>query len=349
MNERRSIANRLVTRFLALPEPVLAKLTKMGAPIEVDGRVLNRSVQALLHVSEQVGVERSDADPEARRAELRKLAGIGMPTRTNVHVVDRVADLSTERRPIRVYRRFGTMKRVPAIVYFHGGGWMTGDLDTHDGSCRLLADVTGCVVVAVDYRLAPEHPFPAATDDACAAYRWVHEHADELGVTSGRVGVMGDSAGGTLAAVVAQQCANDPDVPAPVAQCLVYPATDAHMDTPSIHALADGYFLTEAGMEWFRGNYLLDETDWDDVRASPALADDLTGLAPAVVATAGFDPLRDEGNAYAAALAAAGVKVTARCYDDMVHGFFGMGVLPGGMAIATEICAAMGDLMHASG
>ena len=155
---------------------------------------------------------------------------------------------------------------------------------------------------------------------------------------------MGDSAGGTLAAVVAQQCRDD-EV-SPVAQCLVYPATDAHMDSPSVALFADGFFLSRVDMEWFRAQYLTSAAAYDDVRASPLLAEDVSGLAPAVVVTAGFDPLRDEGDAYAARLAEAGVPVVHRCYDDMVHGFFGMGVLPGGLDTITEISAAMGTLLH---
>jgi acetyl esterase len=283
-------------------------------PVVRDGRVLNRRVQAMLAFAERTGQNREGGgDVEARRRDMRRLAPVGMPRRTSVRTVDRIIAGPEAAIPVRVYRRFGLSEPVPAIVYFHGGGWVTGDLDTHDGSCRLLADVTGCVVVAVDYRLAPEHPFPAAVVDAVAAYEWVHRNAAELGVQPGRVGVMGDSAGGNLAAVVAQQTHRDGanGVPDPVAQCLVYPALDAHLAQPS-----------------------------------PLLAPDLTGLAPAAVFTAGFDPLRDEGRAYADALAQAGVPVQYRCYDDLVHGFFGMGVLPDGMAVASEICAAMGELVH---
>lgn len=342
----RSILNRLVTGFLGLPAPVLARVTGVDGPVVVDGRALHPALVALLAIGERTGQSRSIADPVERRAELRKYAGIGMPSRTDVRVTDRVATLGDVERRVRVYRPFGINEELPGIVFFHGGGWVTGDLDTHDGSCRLLAVTARAVVVAVDYRLAPEDPFPAGVNDAIAGYRWVVEHAAELGVRAERVGVMGDSAGGTLAAVVAQQVRGDGDVPAPAAQCLVYPATDARMQSRSIDLFSSGFFLDVASMEWFRAHYLPDSADWLDVRASPLLADDLTGLPPAVVVTAGFDPLRDEGNAYAAALAAAGVPVITRCYDDMVHGFFGMAVLPGGLATATEICTAMGHLLH---
>lgn len=346
---QRSLANRVATRVLGLPAPVLGRLAGVQAPIEVDGRVLHPSLAALLRVAERSGMTRSTADVASRRAELDRFAGIGMPRRTDVRVVDRVADLGEVSRPVRVYRPFGIADELPAVAYFHGGGWVTGGLDTHDGTCRLLAATANVAVVAVDYRLAPEHPFPAAVDDSIAGYRWVVEHATELGVRADRVGVMGDSAGGTLAAAVAQHVRGDADVPAPAAQCLVYPATDAHMTSGSHESLAEGFFLTREDMHWFRGHYLPDEADWDDVRASPLLADDVSGLPPAVVVTAGFDPLRDEGIAYAARLRDAGVPVIARCYDDMVHGFFGMGVLPGGMATATEICTAMGALLHDDG
>jgi acetyl esterase len=346
---QRSVLNRLVTGLLGLPAPILALVSGASGPVVVDGRALHPALVALLAIEERTGLSRTIENPVERRAELRRYAGIGMPRRTDVRVTDRVATLGDVERPVRIYRPFGITNELPAVAYFHGGGWVTGDLDTHDGTCRLLAATAQVVVVAVDYRLAPEDPFPAGVDDAVAGYRWVVEHAAELGVRADRVGVMGDSAGGTLAAVVAQQVRGDGDVPAPAAQCLVYPATDAHMSSGSHESLAEGFFLTREDMHWFRGHYLPNEADWDDVRASPLLADDLAGLPPAVVVTAGFDPLRDEGNAYAAALSAAGVPVIARCYDDMVHGFFGMGVLPGGMATATEICAAMGALLHDDG
>ncbi|MBS1847738.1 MAG: alpha/beta hydrolase [Actinobacteria bacterium] len=343
---RRSVANRAATRLLGLPPWLLDRLGGVHGPVVRDGRVLHPALAALLGIAARTGQDRSIGDAVARRAELDRLAGLGMPTRTDVRVVERVADLGGVERRVRVYRPFTVVDEMPGIVYYHGGGWVTGSLVSHDGTCRVLAAEADCVVVAVDYRLAPEDPFPAAVDDAVAAYRWTVEHARELGVTDGRIGVMGDSAGGTLAAVVAQQVASVADVPAPAAQGLIYPATDAHLSSRSIEVFADGFFLSRADMEWFRARYLPDEATWDDVRASPLLAEDLSGLPPALVATAGFDPLRDEGDAYAHRLADAGVRVVHRCYDDMVHGFFGMGVLPSGMETITELCRAMGELVR---
>jgi acetyl esterase len=295
------------------------------------------------------------------RTQLRRAARAVMPVRTDVHVTGRLV-----RRPtgtpdigVRIYRRFGSglgrrsRDLLPAIVYFHGGGWVTGDLDTHDATCRMLAVASRCLVVAVDYRLAPEHTFPAAVDDALAAYAWVHRHAGELGIADGQVGVMGESAGATLAAVVAQETrggepASGSDVPPPVAQGLIYPVVDVRFDTDSMETLGEGFLVTRDAMEYYRGEYLPLRADWDTPRASPLRAGDLRGLAPALVVTAGFDPLRDDGANYADALRKAGVDVEYRCYDDQVHGFMGMGVLPDSLALATEACDSMGRLMRRS-
>lgn len=346
MRERRSIATRAASALLALPEDWLLRLSGAGMPVVRDGRVLDPRVQALLALGDRTGATDRAGTPEERRADLRRLAAVGMPVRTNVLVNERVLPGPASELRVRIYRRPDGLAATPAIVYFHGGGWVTGDLDTHDGSCRLIADITGCTVIAVDYRLAPEAPFPAAPLDGIAAYRWVHEHAFELSVLPGRVGVMGDSAGGTLAAVVSQLAHDDPEVPDPVAQCLIYPSTDSNFRTPSIETFAEGFSLTRESMNWFRQQYLPDPATLDDPRASPLLRSDLSGLAPAIIVTAGFDPLRDDGRLYAEALSAAGVEVRYRCYDDQIHGFFGMGVLPDGMAMASEICAEMGDWMR---
>ncbi len=343
---RYSLANRIARGLLALPPAALSTLSGVRRPVERDGRILQPALAGLLGLAARAGVDRTSDDAWVRREELDRVTAVGMPTRTDVRVVDRVVDLNGQMRPVRVYRPFGITEALPGVVFYHGGGWVTGGLDSHDGVCRVLAAEARAVVVAVDYRLAPEHPFPAAVDDAIAGYAWTVAHTAGLGIVPGRVGVMGDSAGATLAAVVSQQVTGDDAVPAPVAQGLVYPSTNAHMDSPSIELFAEGFFLSRASLEWYRARYLTEEAQRDDVRVSPGLADDVSGLPAALVVTAGFDPLRDEGDAYAARLADAGVPVVHRCYDDMVHGFFGMGVLPGGLATIEEICAAMGTLLH---
>jgi acetyl esterase len=207
--------------------------------------------------------------------------------------------------------------------------------------------------VSVAYRLAPEDPYPAAVDDALAAYGWVQRHSNEVGHAEGQVGVMGDSAGGNLAAVVALETrpgsGGSSDLPPPVAQGLVYPVLDARLDSGSVRSAGTGFFLTLESMEFFRSCYVPDRSLWETARVSPLLADDHSDLAPALVVTAGFDPLRDDGARYAEALAKSGVDVAYRCYDDQLHGFMGMGVLPDSLALATEVGDAMGRLMRRAG
>jgi acetyl esterase len=356
--------------LLSHPDVVLGLLGR-PAPIEVDGRVLNRSTQALLELANRFRPQPGTGgdvpvgfDPVAIRRQAR-LARLAMPVRTDVHVVGRVVPGPAGGRglPVRIYRQFGTGigadaagRRPGAIVYYHGGGWVTGDLATHDAGCRLLAAVSGCLVVSVGYRLAPEHPFPAAVDDALAAYAWVQGHSDELGHAEGQVGVMGDSAGGNLAAAVAlktrptsgRKGSGQAGLPPPIAQGLIYPALDARLDSASMRTFGDGFFLTRESMETFRASYLPDRELWETATVSPLLADDHRHLPPALVVTAGFDPLRDDGANYADALRRSGVEVEYRCYDDQVHGFMGMGVLADSYALATEVDDAMGRLMRRS-
>jgi len=340
---RMSLVARLARRFLALPD---AWIDRLAGPLEVrDGRVLNRRVQALLALGKRTGQMSLPREVATARANLKRLGGIGMPRVTSVYSYERRIPGPGGVLAVRVYRRFGAAATPPAIVYLHGGGWVSGDLDSHDGSCRLLAEVSGCAVIAVDYRRAPEHPFPAALEDALAAYAWVHENAAELSIEPGCIGVMGDSAGGNLSAVLALE-AKQGRVPMPAAQGLIYPAVDLELRAPSHTSIGPGFGLDRAAIEWLRHLYLADSSQWRSPRVSPIYADDLSGLAPALIVTAGFDPLRDDGRMYADALRAAGVPVHYRCYDDMIHGFFGMGLLPEGMAVAIEVCAAMGDLMR---
>ena len=227
--------------------------------------------------------------------------------------------------PVRIYRPEGRAP-FPALVYFHGGGWVIGSVETHDGSCRDLANRIGCVVVSVDYRLAPESRFPAAAEDCFAATRWVAAHAGELGVDARRIGVGGDSAGGNLAAVVALM-ARDRSGPALRHQLLVYPVTDADFTRASYRENAEGYLLTTKAMEWFWGHYAPEAAQRTEPYAAPLRAKDLAGLPPAFVLTAEYDPLRDEGEAYAQRLEQAGVPTVRTRYAGAIHGFFAMGLL----------------------
>ena len=248
--------------------------------------------------------------------------------------------------PLRVYRPAGVADgtRVPAYLFFHGGGWVIGDVNTHDVLCRQLTAASGASVISVDYRLAPEHKFPAAADDSWAATTWVVAHAAELGLDASRLAVGGDSAGGNLAAVVALM-ARDAGGPAIKLQTLIYPVTDVMRETRSYGDFADGYLLTRDSMRWFIAHYLPSGDQARDWRASPLRAPSLAGLPPALIITAGFDPLRDEGEMFAGRLRDAGNMVDYVCYGGMVHGFAGMGKL---IDTAQRVVALVGDaLRHA--
>ncbi len=223
--------------------------------------------------------------------------------------------------PIRIYTPVGGSDG-GCLVFFHGGGFVIGSLNSHDGLCRNLANASEATVIAVDYRLAPEHPFPAAVDDALAAVKWVEAHARDLGVDPHRLAVAGDSAGGNLATVACQLAKKSG--PQICFQLLIYPGTKANANTASMSENAHGYILDKPTIEWFRDNYLPEGTDMSDPRHSPLLAEDLSGLPPALVITAEYDPLRDEGKAYADRMAGSGVDVTYKNYDDMTHVFFNM-------------------------
>ena len=242
---------------------------------------------------------------------------------------------------VRHYRPAGSAagQKLPALVFFHGGGWVIGDLDTHDVLCREFSNGAGCAVFAIDYRMGPEHPFPAAIDDAIAATRHFSGHAADYNIDATRMAVGGDSAGGNMSAVVAL-AVRDAGGPKLKYQLLIYPATDQRMRHPSHKSNGAGYLLTRELIEYFRGHYLPDAKHYEDWRASPLLAKDLSGLPPAYVLTAGFDPLVDEGREYADRLAAAGVEVEYRCFDDMVHGFIIMGGVLDTARVAVAGCAA---------
>lgn len=242
--------------------------------------------------------------------------------------------------PVRIYTPAGS-GLFPVLVFFHGGGWVICDLDTHDGLCRSLANGTGCVVVSVDYRLAPEHKFPAAPEDCYAATQWVAAHAAEINGDPSKIAIGGDSAGGNLTAVVAQM-ARDQDGPKLIFQLLIYPGTDFGMKSRSIEENAEGYYLTRDDMLWFRNHYLNSDADRENPLASPMLAASLKGLPPALVITAQYDPLRDEGEAYGHKMEAAGVPVKISRYDGMIHGFLSMApFIDGGKRAIEECCHAL--------
>jgi acetyl esterase len=251
---------------------------------------------------------------------------------------------------LRLYRPFGSaaQERLPLLVFFHGGGWIAGDLDAYDSLCCALANHACCAVLSVDYRLAPEHPFPAAVDDAYAAALWAQQHAAELAVDAGRIAVGGDSAGGNLAAVTAI-LARDRGGPRLVFQLMVYPTTDQSSERPSQRQFGRGYLLELEAIRYFQRKYLPHPRDYRDWRASPLLRQDLAGLPPALVLSAGFDPLLDDCIAYVERLSAARVAVQHRCFDGMIHGFVTLGKRFTASAEAIELAAsALRDAFHAA-
>ena len=266
--------------------------------------------------------------PKEARQMFRETRPASTPPAPQIGAVRDLLAEGVQAIPLRVYRPAGVAdsRRLPVLVYFHGGGWVIGDLETHDVLCRQLTAEAGVSVIAVDYRVAPEHKFPAAVDDAWAATRWIAAHAAELSVDADRLAVGGDSAGGNLAAVVAL-LARDAGGPRIALQILLYPVTDLASESQSYADLADGYMLTRDSMSWFRAHYLTKENDAADWRVSPLRARSLAGLPPALVVTAGYDPLRDEGEAYARRLREAGVSVDAVSFGGMIHGFVPMGRL----------------------
>ncbi|MEI6792177.1 MAG: alpha/beta hydrolase [Actinomycetes bacterium] len=299
-----------------------------GTPTVRDGQTLDPGLQLLLKLmamAPQPQMERlSPVQARAGVTETRSLisapqlpmasvtettvAGAEGPLRARLYVPEECKDSAS-----------------PLLVFYHGGGFVICDLETHDAPCRLIAQHSGCRVLSVDYRLAPEHKYPAAADDALAAFRDVVARADEFGADPERIAVGGDSAGGQLATVTAQQALADGGA-APAFQLLIYPVCDFAEKYPSYHLFSEGFFLTEAQMDWFGQHYLSVDDDLNDPKASPLKAGPLAGLAPAHIITAGFDPLRDEGEAYAAKLKSDGVDVTLRRHPSLIHGFINFAV-----------------------
>ncbi len=328
--------------------PRAAKRRIAGPPVRREGLELELDTQVLLKLAERdprppltgltplearADLQRSVAQVEGRPYELPEVreltvAGAAGPLRARLYVPPEDP---------------GSEGAAPLVVYYHGGGWVVGDLDTHDQPCRLLARHSGARVLSVDYRLAPEHPFPAPVEDALAAFRDAVARAAELGIDPRRVALAGDSAGGHLAAVTAQLAAADGG-PAPAFQLLIYPVTDLRGTSASRLAFAEGFLLTKENMDWYEERLLGPDGDRSDPRASPLLAPSLAGLAPAMVVTAGFDPLRDEGEAYAHRLREAGVPCTLRRHPGSVHGF--IHILIAGAA-AREALAEMGGALRA--
>ncbi|HET9874931.1 MAG TPA: alpha/beta hydrolase [Mycobacterium sp.] len=312
------------------------RLLAGGRSVTIDGNTLDSTLQLMLAAQHALGVNGLvvDDDVATSRTRVRETAAaLG----GEIHVG--VADISLPGPAgdiaARHYRPLGGGAK-PLLVYYHGGGHVLADLDVFDAVCRLTCRDADAAVLSIDYRLAPEHPAPAAVEDAYAAFRWAHAHAADLDAIPGRVAVGGDSAGGNLAAVVSV-LARDDGGPAPVLQWLICPVTDMTAQTRSRTLFGDGFVLTKHDIDWFTAQYLGGSgVDPTDPRVSPLLTDDLSGLPPALIATAGFDPLRDEGEQFAAALRAAGNVVDLRTMGSLTHTFINFFRIGGGCAAATK-------------
>lgn len=271
----------------------------------------------LQQVAQADGPALTDVPPEQAREMFSAMQSTAL-----VKEVKEIRNLDADGIAMRVYRQRDD--KCPAVVFFHGGGWVIGDLDSHDSFCTQIAEATGYTVISVDYRMAPEHPFPAPLDDCYAGLCWVQANAEKLNIDPARIAVAGDSAGGNLAAAVCLK-ARDEGNNGIKMQLLLYPVTDCSFDTQSYIDNAEGYMLTREGMHWFWDHYIgHDETLKSNPLAAPLQSDNLTKLPSACVITAEFDPLRDEGNEYAKRLDAAGVTTDHQCIDGVIHGFFDM-------------------------
>jgi acetyl esterase len=329
--------------------PAGAKRRIAGKPIRRDGLELDLDAQVLVKLAERDLHPLTGRTPAEARAELREgvlpFEGAKIPVASvrETTIAGAAGPLSA-RLFVPEEAQAGDGGGGGLVVYYHGGGWSTGDLDTHDQPCRALAKTSGARVLSVDYRLSPEHPFPQPVQDALAAFRDAVARAGELGADPARIAVAGDSAGGHLAAVTAQLCAADGG-PAPAFQLLIYPATDCLHVARSRETFAEGFILTKANMEWYEEQFFGPDDDRSDPRASPLLSENLAGVAPALVVTAGFDPLRDEGEAYARKLRESGVRTLLRRHPGYVHGFIHALALGAG---AREAIGEMGGVLRAA-
>lgn len=329
---------RVALRLLAKAPGALVNALGAGEPNKVGGRTLDPHLRMIARASRLRPSVTTMPAAKARAVSAHGFKQLDGDPEPGVASEDFSIDGPGGDLAIRSYRPERRDPGAPLMVYYHMGGGVIGDLGTHHAFCTMIASTVGCPIISVDYRLAPEHPCPAGLEDALAAYRWGRDHAHEFGAPAGLVMVGGDSMGGDFAAVVPQEMKRCGE-PQPALQMLCYPALDLSEDDmlPSIETYADAFPLSRDIMEWFRDHYLGD-CDPNDPRYSPLREPDVGGLAPAVIATAGFDPIVDQGEAYAQRLAAVGVPVTYRCYDGLVHGFTAMtGAVPAADAAAREI------------
>lgn len=322
--------------ILSLPSPILRAMSG-GGVVYRGGRTLDPRFQFFAHAAQKMPSMTSLPPDVAREASAKGLAAVSGPPEPGVRTESLSIDGPGGKIPLRAYRPADQDASAPLIVFAHFGGGVIGDLETCHAFCGILAKLARTAVLSVDYRLAPDHRFPAGLDDVLAAYRWGRDNAARFGALPGTAAIGGDSMGGNFAAIVPQEMRRLGE-PQPALQLLIYPAVDVASETASMSTYADAYPLSRPIMDWFMGHYMGPDADPADPRLSPNKTEDLTGLAPAVVITAGFDPLVDQGEAYAKRLQAAGVPVTYRCYDSLAHGFTAFtGAVPAADAACREV------------
>lgn len=339
---RASHGRAVLSWILSLPAPVL-RLLSGGAATYRAGRTLDPRLQFLAAGARRGRPMSAMIPEEARRASAAALRATAEAPPPGVRIEALTVPGGEGDRPARLYRPSRPLPDIPILVFAHMGGGVIGDLDTAEGFCGRLAETLRGPVLSVDYRLAPEHRFPAGYEDVLSAFRWARDKAGALGAPPGRAAIGGDSMGGLFAAALAQEMRRIGE-PGPDLQLLVYPCLDLASETPSMTVFADAFPLDRATMDWFVGHYLPPGGDPADPRNAPGQTEDLSGLAPAVIATAGFDPLVDQGEAYARRLANAGVLVDYRRYDSLVHGFTAFG---GVVPEARRACAEIAGLVAA--
>jgi len=332
---------------LRLPRPVLK--TMAGPLLEpVDGKTLALQFAVMLRMASLMnGGDLTAESPSAARKGMKEsIQIVASPPLEDVSSRDFEIPGPAGAIPARLYEPDEINPTSALVMFMHGGGWVVGDIDTHDTFCRLLASKANVRVVSIDYRLAPEHPFPAGPDDCVAAFRWLAEHAQEFGADAGRIAVMGDSAGGNLAAVIGWETRDEAIKPA--LQVLVYPGTSGVEKAPSRDTYGKGYLLSQDDIDWFLGHYMSEGMDPKDPRFAPLFAKDLKGAPQSLVYTAGFNPLIDEGKAYETRLRDAGVKTHYRCFDSLTHGFINMeGACTAAAKAVDVICADVGATLRA--
>ena len=333
---------RLVVRtLLSLPSPILRAMSG-GTAVYRGGRTLDPRLQFLSAMSARAPGAHTQTPEEARRSSAAGLAALSGGTEPTVRTEAIMIPDGERSLPARAYRPTNAPADAALIVYGHMGGGVIGDLETCDSFCQTLAAITRSPVLSVDYRLAPEHRFPAGLDDMMTAWRWARDNGARLGAPSGRMVIAGDSMGGNFAAILCQDLRRAGEAQ-PELQLLIYPCVDVASETASMTTYAEAFPLGRALMVWFMGHYMGPEDSPDDPRLSPLRETDLSGLAPAIVVTAGFDPLNDQGEAYAKRLKDAGVKVVFRCYDALAHGFTAFG---GAIPAADVACREIAGLVR---